>query len=238
MYFLDSDDAITPDCIKKLWILAEKYQADFVLGDVTVFEEDGEKTSSCLGRVDTECIKGNSNISRAYANQVWYPMAWNKLVSKRFLLCHQLLFHPGIYHEDELWSFTLASLADKLVICREVTYLYFKRGGSIMGSFSKKHIDDSLFIIKQMSDIICIRPDKYLPAKIRTVSMFFIFKLLLSEYDDKFRKQTIRQLRISIDHSVKYAFPMNLKDAVRALVLILPTKLSLVYVRLLKNLIF
>lgn len=237
LYFLDSDDAITKDCVGKLLYLAEKYHPDFVIGDTLVIEEKKNKTSNSLGTGNYEYLEGNENIGRAYVNSGWYSMGCNKLVAKKFLLEHQLLFCPGIYHEDELWSYTLASLADKMAICRGTTYLYYKREGSIMGTFSQKHLEDLLFVIRQMSEVLRKRPNKYLPVKIRNVSLFFVFRLLDSEYDRDFRLQVIRRLNLVIGRKIRYTFPLNLKDAVRGLTFVLPVKLALAYAGILKKII-
>lgn len=106
-----------------------------------------------------------------------------------------------------------------------------------MSSFSQKHIDSSIFVIRQMSEILRLRPNKYLPVKVRNVGLFFIFRLLDSEYDKDFKLQVTNRLKSVMEHKIRYAFPLNLKDGIRGLTFVLPVKLALVYARMLKMII-
>ena len=92
VYFLDSDDSISDDCLSVLaWTLKDKFY-DVVLADYKFVGTDG--ISSDLKLPECELI-GNASILGAYANGLWYVMAWNKLCRRDFLINNDLFFEEG-----------------------------------------------------------------------------------------------------------------------------------------------
>jgi len=127
VYFLDSDDAITADCIERLAapLAAEHY--DFVVGDFVVEGAGNHLRQLTLSGPSSEALK-------AYLDRKWYQMAWNKLVCLQFLKEQGLYFEEGLIHEDELWSFQLACAARRMYGVIAPTYRYIIRDNSIMTS--------------------------------------------------------------------------------------------------------
>lgn len=127
IYFLDSDDEITPECIERLVKPLENYKYDFVTADFTIVG----------GRPVTTYLKARgeykSGIKEAYYRKEWNVTAWNKLCNIDFLRRHNLRFKDGIIHEDILWSFYLANFAKSMYALEDKTYIYNSRSSSIMG---------------------------------------------------------------------------------------------------------
>lgn len=128
VYLLDSDDEIAPDCISSLAKPLEHNDYDFVIGDYRTVGTDRqfqklalEDNSNYLGR---EILKG-------YVNGLWYQMAVNKLYNLDFLRKNNLQFEEGLIHEDELWSFHVACVADSMFAVRKELYIYKIRENSI-----------------------------------------------------------------------------------------------------------
>lgn len=141
IYFLDSDDEITSDCIEKLANPLENYKYDFVTADFTIVG----------GRPVTTYLKARgeykSGIKEAYYRKEWNVTAWNKLCNIDFLRRHNLRFKEGIIHEDILWSFYLANFAKSMYALEDKTYIYNSRSSSIMGSMNLKDSKDSKLVI-------------------------------------------------------------------------------------------
>lgn len=131
LYFLDSDDKITVDCIEKLAHAAKESQADFVVGDYKV---EGSDAFYPPLKLKSSLIEGNAKIIKAYMQEKIYVMAWNKLVSSKFIKQNGLYFKEGVIHEDCLWSFQCACLAKRIAIVKELTYIYRIRTSSITSS--------------------------------------------------------------------------------------------------------
>lgn len=145
LYFLDSDDTISLDCIASLAAPLEKKKVDFVIGDYKMVGTDKKYPPLLL---QEGCIEGNENILSAYTSGKWYMMAVNKLINKRFVLDNQLFFKEGLLHEDELWSFMLACCAQSMYVVQGKTYFYYIRKGSITYCYTKKNYEAILQIVK------------------------------------------------------------------------------------------
>lgn len=138
IYYLDSDDEITPDCIEKL--------TSFVLDDDSIemvqgrylMKNNGKET---LGKSDTVRIRNNDEARNQYLN--WRKLnyaVWNKLLKKSFVIDNRLYNKEGIICEDLLWTFYLIKYLGHAQLCNDVTYYYHIRPGSILtgGSAEKK----------------------------------------------------------------------------------------------------
>lgn len=146
IYFLDSDDFITPDCIESLIKPLQNKKYDVVVGNY----QSSNSERSDLRLPDQELT--DHEILESYANGLWYVMAWNKLCRKDFLLNNNLTFEEGYLHEDVIWSFKLACKAQTMYVINKVTYHYLVRSSSIMTSMSIEH--DITVYLKAFAKII------------------------------------------------------------------------------------
>ena len=128
VYFLDSDDEITPDCMERLAAPLAQNQYDFVVGDYRI--EGSIKPKAPLRLMDGQVVRG-ADVLHAYRKEEWYMLSVNKLYQVAFLNQHHLRFRDEIIHEDELWSFQIACLAQSMVAVGHETYIYKVREGSI-----------------------------------------------------------------------------------------------------------
>lgn len=133
LYFLDSDDAITLDCIETL--LSNCNGEEIIIGGV----QKDDQTLYCENNVGS--YKG-SEIFEAYFRGDIYDMACNKLIKKDFVLTNQLFFKPKLIHEDFLWSYQAAMVTSSMIIIAEPTYIYYVRTGSLNTNFTKRNIDN------------------------------------------------------------------------------------------------
>ena len=134
VYFLDSDDWISEDCIEKLVKPIQQERVDIVVGD---YEMVGEQPYY----LELSLSKGRyheKGISKTFCNQGVYVMAWNKLYRKGFLLENQLRFDEGRIREDELFAFDLSCLEKSFYVVKSVTYFYRIREDSIITSNNKR----------------------------------------------------------------------------------------------------
>lgn len=127
VYFLDSDDEITEDCIEALAKPLEEKKYDFVVGNYkNVGHYNFYQPLGFSGG-----IFGQEQIAQKYLDKEWYPMAVNKLCRLEYLKGKGLCFQEGLIHEDELWSFQLACTATKIYGINKITYFYIIRQNSI-----------------------------------------------------------------------------------------------------------
>lgn len=145
LYFLDSDDFISNDCIKTIWdeVLSHP-EVDIVYGYAECFPdkrimrnyfENGRKNSS-------QYLVGE-NLRKNYFSIP--DIACNKLIRKDFLLTNGLFFRERIIHEDYHWHFrAYCAIKDAAFPANEKsTYFYRQHTGTITDiSKGDKHKDN------------------------------------------------------------------------------------------------
>ena len=123
VYFLDSDDWISDDCIEKLTQPLDFELYDFVIGH---YERDGK--DSFVSCPEGEYYK-NSLKSKGRGG---IPVSvCNKLFRKSFLLDNQLFFEVGKVYEDSIFSFDMVCVERKYYVINAITYHYRRRENSI-----------------------------------------------------------------------------------------------------------
>lgn len=131
LFFCDSDDELFPDSVTSLMAATRNGKAEMVVGD---YELRGSTLPFPLLDLDSSFLVGRKKIARAFLGDKVYPMAWNKLVRRDFILRHGLFFKEGLVHEDRLWSFACALHLSKAAVVKKKTYIYNVRANSIMTS--------------------------------------------------------------------------------------------------------
>lgn len=127
LYFLDSDDYITADCIQILVDTAgQDKELEVVVADY--FTEDGKRHG---GPFILHAGIYTEKLLDLYLTKLYYVPVWNKLVRKDFLVGNKLYFEEGLIHEDALWSFCVACLMKKMAIVNAKTYFYLIRSSSL-----------------------------------------------------------------------------------------------------------
>ena len=143
IYFLDSDDEITPDCIEKM--------SSPILNDPTIEMVDAccvtirkdnnniisehSHTRPQLEFTSKEAVR-NFFFSRQYENK----STWNKLVKRDFILKNKLYFKEGVLWEDFLWHFQYNKFLSHLYIIPDITYKYCIRPNSTITGTPQKRI--------------------------------------------------------------------------------------------------
>lgn len=147
IYYLDSDDEITPDCIEKLVVAAKEHpDSEVVIGN-SLMIRDNKVAKVMVHKESPSIINSNEEIAFCY-HRNWLPVnAWNKLVKLSFLEKHEIYFKEGIIIEDVLWMFYILKYISKVVVVKDVTYHYYKRPDSIMNSSDDVTMSSSYAII-------------------------------------------------------------------------------------------
>lgn len=132
LFFIDSDDYITPDCIEQIAKTLQKYpDSDIVQGGIYTTNNSLYWDATNKAPV---YIQEHEKIQKLLLKKETYPITvWNKLIKKNFITRYHLLFKPNIIHEDEHWLFFLSKYIQSISICHHNTYYYrTTRKGSII----------------------------------------------------------------------------------------------------------
>lgn len=134
IFFLDSDDKITPECLEKLYAKALDTEADVTFGSYETF--------GCENK-------------QYITNGAPYVTAWNKLCKRIFLQQNHIQFIEGLIHEDCPWSFEIECKGAKFAHVPDITYLYLVREGSLQtGKDFNKHFEAYMQILQEYARII------------------------------------------------------------------------------------
>ena len=140
LYFMDSDDEITPDCIQKLSSpILKDSTIEMVEGCYVLITTDNNKIISEQQfprpqlEFSTPKAVRDFYFSKKYANK----LAWNKLVKREFFLKNQLYFKT-ITEEDDFWHFHYNRFLSHLYIIPNITYKYYKHVNSLSTNSNRK----------------------------------------------------------------------------------------------------
>jgi len=136
--FVDSDDWISLRYIE--WL----YEA---------IRQSGVKMAACGIRFVCDEAQGDDSkdertafqlfaSEQALSSEGWKKIravAWNKLYHRSLLKDER--YPVGKYHEDEFFTYRIVDKAGSAAYVENELYFYFQRPGSIMHTFSMKHLD-------------------------------------------------------------------------------------------------
>lgn len=153
VYFLDSDDEITKDCIARLVQPLQKESYDLVVGGYKVI---GDWVYCPPLRLKSGIAIYGDDVIKNYYQGNWYMMACGKLISTSFIRNNNLTFQEGLLHEDELWSFQVACMARSMYVVNEECYVYKIRKNSITQNAHTQERRAEAFqcIVRSMIDFV------------------------------------------------------------------------------------
>ena len=107
IFFLDSDDEITDDCIEKMFLAVETHpDVEMVQGNVStapVINLHGLPI-----KVKNTVLRSNDEVRKSFfLQEQMYIQAWNKLLKRSFVNKYNIRFEEGIIFEDTPWQFLL-----------------------------------------------------------------------------------------------------------------------------------
>lgn len=155
LFFLDSDDMITPDCIEIMVNIAEKEQLEMVVGNtIMVNLSDGRERDFFRVNPNQNTITNNEEVFRAFVNGQYSSSSWNKLVLLDFIRKNQLYFTRGLFAQDELQSFQTALVLSRLGFINfdKTTLYYYLHSKSVIHNRNKRHFDNWATIVSYIYD--------------------------------------------------------------------------------------
>ena len=139
LFYLDSDDEITDDCIEKLMQrVIEDPDIEMVLGSVCRHRMNGESVIS-PERIVLPLASSNEEVRKCfYQYGQIYVNVWNKLLKRRVIIENNILCKEGLLYEDNLWVFYLLKYVKKAAFVSDITYHKNIRPQSITTSTDEK----------------------------------------------------------------------------------------------------
>ena len=135
VFFLDSDDYITSDCIEKLIaVVHDNPKVEVVMAN-HIDNHTGKSVSS-IGNPHT--IINNQELMKLFFLTYIPCMVWNLLISRTLIERIHLRFKTGIVYEDNLWSFKLFREVNSFVFPPDITLVYEMNPNSIVNNTDKR----------------------------------------------------------------------------------------------------
>ena len=140
--FVDSDDWVTKGAFSKLIELAERHEAELVVGDFRTFDENDRSVSDAYDAGRWRNIPLEQVISASNHPDLMRlsPVPWRKLYRRDFVQANQVLYPEGDYfYEDNPLHWHVLSRAERVVATDQVvSYHRMEREGQTMGASEYK----------------------------------------------------------------------------------------------------
>lgn len=126
LFFMDSDDEITEDCIDTLYSAMKETPVDFVAGSIDEVDDDGNLKKSRIYENHTFHSKFEFHKYQFARNNSlkMHVMTWNKLYDINFLRKNDIKCIPYHKNEDEVFSFQLYLKLNSCKLISAITYMY------------------------------------------------------------------------------------------------------------------
>ena len=171
IYFIDSDDYIATDTISLLVDAMQRHDIDMAIGG---FTSVGDNRVPGFRLPFGKIISGDEIFNSLYREE-WHVMPWNKLFKADFIKRNKLYFEPGIIHEDDLWTFILATKARSMMAVKGADYFYVIHDDATTGKTTMRHLNCRIKIIGLMHSHLMANPQLQTPA---VLSLFEHMKML------------------------------------------------------------
>lgn len=177
IFFLDSDDTITPDCIETLVAISERTGAEMTVSQLECEQlETGEKSICIKIQAEESVINGNDNLLKAFSEGKMVTYAVNKLFIVDYLRKNKLYFVKGLFAQDELWTFHLMLKMSKVAIHKGITYTYYLHKKSVIHNRNKRNFDNWFTIAQHIDQ--ALKQEKNEERKRWILTYFINYKYL------------------------------------------------------------
>jgi glycosyltransferase involved in cell wall biosynthesis len=201
LFFLDSDDEITPDCIQLLVENAKKTDAQIIIAQnrwINTFDNT-TKDYGFPTIAEKKYYNNNLEIFSVYSKGGFPSSSWNKLFKKDFIINNQIYFVPGLFAQDELWFFHLLLKTDTLSIIDDITYLYYLHGESVIFNRGKKNFENYLTILGYLTKSFKEENNEVLKMLIKSKIILFKEMVLVMQWkalkDKEYLKTNISKMQ-------------------------------------------
>jgi len=190
LYFFDSDDILSFDCLELCYqkMLNEDY--DFLIFDGVSFYQDNLNSGFNPNYERTQYLKnidysGKEILKELHKHKGYSCSVCLCFIRKEYLTAIKLEFLPGVLYEDVLFTIILYLSAQKVGFIQRVFFRRRIRPNSTMtSSISQKNIDYRLIVCNEIlnykNEFTDVESKKMLNLEIRNVLKFLIKNLIRS----------------------------------------------------------
>jgi glycosyltransferase involved in cell wall biosynthesis len=159
LYFMDSDDEITLDCISLLYKKMIETPVDFVVASHNIISSDGKVKEQVISE-NYLVEKGEFAVAKAYylKNKMIYVYTWNKLYNLDFLKKNNIKCIPHHLNEDMFFTYQVILKAQSCRLLSDVLYYYVNNDNN-NSTTAKMRKSFTPVMAKQFEEIISLERD-------------------------------------------------------------------------------
>lgn len=139
VFFLDSDDTISADCIGLLADAAQRDGIDICIANVVRVDESGVRIKNPPFDSDMLLSKDGVFENIAKKGSSAYVISCGKLYRRE--LFDGILFPDGKLNEDEFTYYRVFDRCNSVSVRKDALYFYLGRSGSIMSEYTSNRLD-------------------------------------------------------------------------------------------------
>lgn len=122
IFFMDSDDYISDNCIELLYTAIKKSNADMAVGNFEYFSVNNN--SRFPHKCSDNLFEGKDAYNKFFESRNYFVQTWNKLYRLNLLQNNNVYCIPSNTNEDIFFSFQLFYVIRKIVTISDITYYY------------------------------------------------------------------------------------------------------------------
>lgn len=162
LFFMDSDDEITPDCIEVLYKAMMEEPVDFVAGSYNrIIGKNVKEGCYYERRVIRDTIPEFIYKERKAIS----PTTWNKLYSLFFLRDNNIYCYPHHINEDSIFHHLIVSKSHSCFLIPQKTYSYYYRSNSTEDNrsrnYSKRNVEELIEVFDFYKSLLDFYKGKY-----------------------------------------------------------------------------
>lgn len=135
LFYMDSDDLLEPGALGLVIAEMERSDLEYLCFNSVAFAETPESQITA-DRMNREYFKRELEENRVYTGQALFRElktnpkmnfnvpAWGCIITRDFILKHQILFVPGMIHEDDVWTFSVLMKVQRAGCLNRCLYHY------------------------------------------------------------------------------------------------------------------
>ncbi len=148
VWFVDSDDWIEKNVLKKLITLCTENNLDilrFCVGNVI----EGKSVRRFNYEAREKRIQKGKDV---LLDGIYSPCVQFSIYKREFLLKNNLSFYPGIFHEDGEFTPRAWYMAERVMLLNDICYYYRLNNDSIMGRPNPKKSFDLVIVCESLNN--------------------------------------------------------------------------------------
>ena len=215
IYFMDSDDVISHDCINLLYSKAKRYKVEIVASSHVICDEEFNIQNTCRYPYYLSGKHEDLNDFVFKKRGFWTDYTWNKLYKLSFLKTNNIRCIPYHLCEDLYFTYQVKLKCKSFHICPNITYAYVNNTNSLMGrGFNEKLVSQFYEVLLLEEDYIKNKSFNNYGYIVNAISMLYI-QLLFEIKRSKVIDNDTREIkRNSIINSFKDYVIANYSDKI------------------------